>query len=199
MRTTTTLLVLVSAIGVGCGSDEGEVIVSAYGEDFIELGLTSEDLEDDWSVNFSRFDVSVDAVDIADLSLQSLGSVALARESGGEGHEIARGMAAVGDYDGPRYVMSDIRVTGQAVLGNMTKAFDWSFPASVTYENCETRTSVSADGAARFEITVHSDHLFYDSLVAEEPLLFFGPIAAADTNDDGDITQSELAGTDSGA
>ena len=42
-------------------------------------------------------------------------------------------------------------------------------------------------------MTVHADHLFYDSLVSEEPELRFDALAAADTDMNDQITEAELA------
>jgi hypothetical protein len=58
---------------------------------------------------------------------------------------------------------------------------------------------VEKDATAIFQITVHADHLFYDSLVSEEPQLLFQPLADADADQDGDITTEELGATDIGA
>jgi hypothetical protein len=45
--------------------------------------------------------------------------------------------------------------------------------------------------------SVHADHLFYDSLVSEEPQLLFQPHANAnanaDTDADGQVTKAELS------
>lgn len=200
MTRTRTAAALCAMVLFACGSDEqGEVVVSAYGEEFIELGISSDDIEDDWTVSFSSFAVSVDTVNVAGESIVDLGEVELASETNGSGHELAWVRVDVGEYDGPGYTLSGIRVIGSATLADDSKTFDWQFPTTVRYENCDTRTAVSADAAARFEITVHSDHLLYDSLVAEEPSLFFGPLAAADGDRDGVISESELAATDIGA
>ena len=49
---------------------------------------------------------------------------------------------------------------------------------------------------ARDQLTIHADHLFYDSLISEEPAVRFDLIASADIDDDGEVTLAELAAVD---
>ena len=85
------------------------------------------------------------------------------------------------------------------VRGDETKTFHWVFDHTTTYHGCETTTSVEDGGTSTFQITVHADHLFYDSLVSEEPDLLFGALADADEDGDGEITEEELSEADIGA
>ena len=80
----------------------------------------------------------------------------------------------------------------------MTKNFDWVFDEEVHYTECETTTSVTEGAASTFQITVHADHYFYDSLVSEDPILVFQGLADADADADGEITRAELEAADIG-
>jgi hypothetical protein len=77
----------------------------------------------------------------------------------------------------------------------VTKTFAWEFTTPIVYADCETTTRVPDAGTGTFQVTVHADHLFYDSLVAEQPALGFDAIAAADLDFDDVITTDELAAT----
>ena len=50
-----------SIVGVvcalACGGGEGTIVVTAYGESFIEEGISAEDMNDGWAVAFERFEV----------------------------------------------------------------------------------------------------------------------------------------------
>ena len=48
-------------------------------------------------------------------------------------------------------------------------------------------------GTATIQLTIHSDHLFYDSAVSSDPVLRFAEIALADADGDDAVTQAELA------
>ncbi|MEL6338609.1 MAG: hypothetical protein AAFP04_05305 [Myxococcota bacterium] len=181
-----------------CGDSEGEVVVTAYGEDFIELGIVADEVGDGWSIDFSSFEVEVEEVEVAGRVFEDLGTVELTVPTDGAGHELSRSAVDAGEFSGPRYVLGGIHVVGVAERQGVSKSFDWRFPARVAYSNCETTTLVEEGDTATFEITVHADHLLYDSLVAEEPSLFFDPIASADGNADDVITETELAEVDIG-
>ena len=69
---------------------------------------------------------------------------------------------------------------------------DWTFTSSTRYSGCEANISLADGATASFELTIHADHLLYDSLVSSEPALRFDHYAAADADDDGVISQAEL-------
>jgi hypothetical protein len=91
-----------------------------------------------------------------------------------------------------------IDVKGEATLGEQRKRFEWRFEQEVLYSRCEVETTVSASREASLELTIHADHLLYDSLAAEEPALRFEALAAADLNGDDLISREELEATDIG-
>jgi hypothetical protein len=197
----------IALLSAACGSDgdsEGEVetgtvVVRAYGESFIEDGIASEELGDGWQIEFQRFEVEVRDIVVADVELAEPDPVDVSAASGGDGHELGRETVAVGRYTEPSFTLGRVEVEGSAQRGETTKTFHWTFEAPTRYSRCDTRTEVSADETATFQITIHADHLFYDSLVAEVPQLLFDAFADADTDADGEITPAELAETDIGA
>jgi hypothetical protein len=191
-----------------CGSDgdgaategTGTIAVRVYGEAFIEHGIPAEEVDDGWSIVFDRFEVAVHGVRVAGaaLSAEDLPRVDLAVESAGAGHELGRVEVPAGRYHQPSFTIAHVEVVGSAERRGVVKTFDWTFAEPTSYSHCETSTSVEPDGESTFQITVHADHLFYDSLVAEEPRLSFGALAAADGNGDGKLDRAELEARDIG-
>lgn len=183
----------------GCGGEgAGTVAASAYGEAFIEAGIPAEAVGDGWSVAFDRFVVDVGDVTVGGVPVPVSGPVDLTEASEGRGHPLGTARVPAGAHSASRFELRRIDVAGRATRGARTIAFVWQFDRPVAYANCETTTSVPTDGAASFEITVHADHLLYDSLVADSPGLVFDPLAAADANDDGTLTREELEAHDIG-
>jgi hypothetical protein len=202
-RHTPLLLSALIAVGApGCGDEaqgEGQVTVTVYGEDFIEQGIPAEAMDDGWSVTFDRFVVSVDNVIVGGVTMPAADPVDLAVPTDGSGHPIARATVASGSHSGSSFVIRQVEVAGTARRDGTTKTFDWVFDQATHYTACETTTEVSDGGSATFQITVHADHFFYDSLVAHEPQVLFQAIADADGDGDGAITQAELTATDIGS
>ena len=190
-----------------CGSDDddgngangkGTISVYAYGESFIEDGIPAENVDDGWSIAFDRFEVSVRDLHVAGMDLENQAVVDLAIESDGEGTRLASAEVTAGAHRGPSFTLARVEVEGSAERAGTIKTFHWTFAEPTHYSRCETTTTVPSDGEATFQITVHADHLFYDSLVAEEPQLLFDAIAATDSDDDGEVTRSELEARDVG-
>ncbi|MFO7178627.1 MAG: hypothetical protein DIU78_008020 [Pseudomonadota bacterium] len=183
-----------------CGSDgKGTVRVTAYGESFIEEGIPAEEVVDGWAVTFSRFEVAVRDVVVAGARVSVPDAIELTTPSSGEGHELGTVLVPAGEYREAGFTVARVEVEGMAEKGDEAKAFSWVLDAPTHYAECDTTTVVPDGGTATFQITVHADHLFYDSLVAEEPELRFQTLADADTDEDGEITEAELAVTDIGA
>lgn len=194
------LLVLLFPALVACGTDgEGTVTVTAYGESFIEDGIPASEVGDGWSVSFSRFDVSIEDVTVAGADISVPATIDLSESSSGEGHVLGSALVPEGDHTGANFTITSVEVEGTGTKGADTKSFNWVFDEATRYSECETTTSVDDGGDATFQITVHADHLLYDSLVSEEPQLLFQALADADADADGNITQAELAATDIGA
>ena len=177
----------------------GEVELRAWGETFIEEGIPADQTDDGWAISFDRYEVTLRDVSIAGASLDDPDPIDLTRPSMGAGQLVGSAMVTAGDYDDARFTVAAVLVEGQAERDGVSKRFSWSFDQPVAYRDCETTTSVPADGLGTLQITIHADHLFYDSLVSEEPLLGFDAIAAADLDADGEITAAELSMVDIGA
>lgn len=173
--------------------------MTAYGESFIEEGIPTSEVSDGWEIVFERFEVTIEDVKVGGADLSNSEAVDLSRSSSEMGHQIGTLLVSEGDHTDSSFSITHVDVEGQATKDDETKTFHWVFDHPTTYGECETTTSVDDGGSSTFQITVHADHLFYDSLVSEEPELLFGPLADADENDDGEITEEELSNTDIGA
>ena len=184
-----------------CGAEaegEGEVTVSVYGEDFIELGIPAEEMADEWSVSFDRFDVTVADVVVGGVEMPAADPVDISVSTEGAGHPIASAVVPAGAHTDSSFAITRVELSGSASKDGTTKSFEWVFEQGTRYVACETTTSVTDGGSATFQITVHADHFFYDSLVAEKPQVAFQALADADVDGDGVITREELEVTDIG-
>jgi hypothetical protein len=191
--------VLAGTVALGCGDGEGTLMVTAFGEPFIEEGIPAEAMEDGWAVTFGRFAVALRDVRLARAPIGLPTNLDVSEPSGGLGHEYGSTPMAEGSYSDGSFVIERIQVEGSASLGAMTKSFVWQLDAPTAYTACQTTTVVPDGGTGTFQITIHADHLFYDSLVAEEPGLGFQPFADADTDGDAQLTQAELTATGIGS
>ena len=94
---------------------------------------------------------------------------------------------------------ASVYVAGSGSKDGVTKTFAWVFPVGTVYEKCKgeldgKETSgalVTNGGVDQIQLTIHGDHFFYDDLQAENAVLRFDAIAAADDGD-GDVTLDEL-------
>ncbi len=195
------------ALGVlaiaACGNDTqtggtGTLKVTSYGEAFIEEGIPASEMADGWSVAFSKFEVRITDVSVNGLTLANPPAVDLVQPSAGQGQELGSLEVPSGSYSDARFVVRSVHVVGNAQKHDTKKDFDWTFSAPISYQACETTNEVPRNGVGVFEITIHADHLFYDSLVSEDPALGFDALAAADTNGDGVVHQEELTAADVG-
>lgn len=211
-----------------CGDDDladGKLQVTVYGEEFIEDEIPANDVADGWSIDFSRFLVSVSQVKVGNHSNEeayfSPGTRVfdLAKPSNGQGHVLEVKDVVGGTFDHGSYVVGpagggaltgnatnedvtlmvdggySVYVQGTASKGGETIDFAWGFEAHTAYSHCETSAKVDGNTASA-QITIHADHLFYDSLVSETPDIRFQLIADADADDSGDVTLAELAAVD---
>lgn len=184
----------------GCSSESGGSAIldlSAYGEAFIEEGIGADAFADGWAVEFSQFkvdlaNITVDTHDFGDHSVE------LTEGSEGEGHVLDSTDARPGLVDDAEFEIKRVSLEGSATKGDVTKTFAWTFTEPVRYHECEAGPTLKDGETGTFQITVHADHLFYDSLVSEEPDMRFQALADADADDDGEITQDELEVADIG-
>src|SRR5690606_26232297 len=145
-----------------------------------EEGISADDMDDGWAVEFERFFVTISDVAVGGEALTGPKTIDVSQPSDGAGHDVGSLEVAAGDHKKSGFTIERVEVEGRATLGDEEKTFHWIFDVPVIYSECDTTTSVVDGGEATFQITVHADHLFYDSLVASEPELLFSPLAAAD-------------------
>jgi hypothetical protein len=184
-----------------CADDAGTgtLAITVYGEAFIEEGIPAEAVKDGWRIDFDRFDVTLSDIALGGVTLAGPVTVDLSGATKELGQELVRGSVPAGDHVGGGYTVYKVKVVGKASKASVEKTFDWTFETAVTYRDCEAVVSVPKDGVGTFQLTIHADHYLYDSLVSEEPTVAFDAIAAADADEDGVITQAELAATGIGS
>ncbi|MDQ2644510.1 MAG: hypothetical protein M3020_11880 [Myxococcota bacterium] len=93
-----------------------------------------------------------------------------------------------------------VYVSGTATLDDVTKTFAWGFTNGTEYSDCVSEIDgkevegiiVPNGGDEKVQLTIHGDHFFYDDLASADAVPRFAPIAAADANDDGEVTLGEL-------
>jgi hypothetical protein len=193
--------VFVALLSCACAAGEGEVEVRVWGEAFIEEGIPADEFADGWAIDFSRVEVELRDVSVAGATLDDPEPLDIAQRSDGRGQLVGRARVAAGVYDHPdhpSFTHVRVQIEGVAEKDGVQKSFAWTFDTPVDYMSCETVIEVPRDGVGELQITVHADHLFYDSLVSPNSSLRFDPIAAADADDDGEVTMAELAATDIG-
>lgn len=173
---------------------EGTVRFTLWGEDFIEQGIPAEEFVDGWSVRFDVFEVSVTAIDADGEALPGTHVVDIAEASGGEGHALGTAVLPADRVPMASWTISSMHAQGTATREGVEKHFDWSFDTPVRYVECDTGTPLASGDVTDVVLTVHADHLFYDDLDSEEPGVAFDLIAAADADDDGEVTMAELEG-----
>jgi hypothetical protein len=100
---------------------------------------------------------------------------------------------------------NSLHLVADVTKDKVTKHLDWAFDLATSYTECHaTQDGKEEDGVvvtngktAEVQLTIHGDHPFYDRLQAsEDPAiktsLRFDAIAAADEDDDGEVTLEEL-------
>jgi hypothetical protein len=93
-----------------------------------------------------------------------------------------------------------VYVSGTATLGEVTKTFAWGFTNGTEYSDCVSEIDgkevegliVANGGDEKIQLTIHGDHFFYDDLASFEAVPRFAAMAAADANEDGEVTLEEL-------
>ena len=96
-------------------------------------------------------------------------------------------------------------VAGTAQKGDASKHFAWGFAIGTRYHGChseqdgrdEAGVVVTNNADLEVQLTTHGDHLFYDRLQASpdpaiQTALRFESLAAADQDEDGEVTLEEL-------
>jgi hypothetical protein len=113
-----------------------------------------------------------------------------------EAHESATGADLVlmekGGYS--------VYVSGTATLGEVNKTFAWGFTNGTEYSDCVSEIDgkevegviVANGGDEKVQLTIHGDHFFYDDLASFDAVPRFAAMAAADADEDGEVTLAEL-------
>ena len=203
------------------GQDEvGTLIVEVWGEDLIENGLDSDETEDGWSVEFDKFLINLGSISVAEgedepaVTIKKTAIWDLVKEGP---HQIKTSEAKTGRYDHTAYTISPanddsvagnakdsdvelmksggyaVYAKGEASKGDKKVTFSWGFEETRKYKPCHSTADLKANKKETVQITIHGDHLFYDSAVSSDPDLRFEDIALADADDDGEVTAEELA------
>ena len=210
------LLCLCSAPGAACGEGAhgtGTVAVEIWGEELIEAGIPASEFADDWAITFDAFVVTIGAVSAAGVDfpeaqafdLTQPGPLPLATLPANAGVIEPVGYSLVPTDGNTRNSNVDselfdtlvvegwsVYLRGSATKDGSTITFAWGFDVSVTYLDCHATGTVPANGTGNTQLTIHGDHLFYESLVDHNASLRFGALADADGDGDGDITPAEL-------
>lgn len=207
------------------GPAAGSVAVTVYGEEYIEASLPADVFSDGWTLTFDEFLVTLGAVAVRpEGSTDGFAAPAfrvydVARGTGGAGQAVGSGGVPGADHLEVAYTIApaadavaaegttteqldrmrsaglSLFVRGRASKGDVEKTFAWGFDTRTVYAPCHAAGAVDG-GTTPVQLTIHGDHLFYDDLFSETPNVSFDLIAAADTDDDGEITRAELEATD---
>jgi hypothetical protein len=183
---------LLVTFALGCGDSTTALELRAYGE-YVEEGIPADVFVDGWTVEFSRFELSLQTISIDAEMLPDPEPLELTSPSGGQGQLVDSVEVEPGIYDGAAFAIERMQIEGSASKDGISKSFAWSFPLIVYYVECETSTEVPEGEVGQLQITVHAENLFHDSLVAEQPAVRFDALAAADTDGDDVITMQELS------
>jgi hypothetical protein len=203
---------------------EGALVLEIWGEEFIEQGIPAEEFADGWSVVFDRFLVNVGQIGVAEEgatpALEVSGFQVFDLVAADGPVAIAKVTAPAGTYGQTAYTIApadgdsaianaaeadlqrmidggwSVFVEGTATDGTDTVTFAWGFGNATVYDPCHSGGVLEDGGAVAVQLTIHGDHLFYDSAVSEDPALRFADIALADADDDGEVTPEELAALD---
>jgi hypothetical protein len=214
--------IAIVALIAGCASEgTGSAAFTAYGEDYIEKEIPASDVEDGWTVRFEKFLVVLRAVSIEGAGSMS-GSKLFDMTRPGPKEIVSFTDIPAQHYErvsfqiGP--VSADttgdpadlalmnkdglsIYVAGTMTKGSATKRFAWGFTTSTLYDRCASEIAGKATdgvvikngGREDVELTIHGDHFFYDDLASAKAKVRGDNIAAADADNDGNVTLEELA------
>lgn len=188
---------------IACGDSEedkgeGTVQLTSWGEEIVEEGIPADEFADGWAVEFENFIVTIKDVKIGGVTLPDPEPVDLAESSNGKGHKLTTGTVPGGEHTNASFVIAQVDIKGSATKDEVEKTFDWSFDNATAYTNCDTTTTVEDGKTTTFQVTIHADHIFANSLVDEELTLEFARLADADADEDGEITKAELEAADPG-
>ncbi|MBX2802616.1 MAG: hypothetical protein KTR31_33360 [Myxococcales bacterium] len=173
--------------------------MTTWGEEFIEDGIAVADFEDGCSATYDRFEVQFASATLLEVDETVVGDAPVSRVDLVEAGPQQLGTVEVrpGDYQRVYYEIGPdtddaVRTAGTVTCGGDTVTFDWSFSAATRYRCLPLDISAAAGDQVTTELTVHGDHLFFDSLDEDGGLLRGQAIVDADANEDGSVTLVEL-------
>jgi hypothetical protein len=203
---------------------EGTLALEIWGEEYIETGIPAAEFADGWAVTFDRFLVNVGQIGVAEEGaapaleepgyrvfdlVAAEGPVSISSvtaPAGTYGHTAYTVAPAGADSAAGNATEADLQllvdggwsvfVEGSATDGTDTVTFAWGFGNQTVYDPCHSVGALADGGAVAVQLTIHGDHLFYDSAASETPELRFADIALADADGDGEVTPAELAAYD---
>ena len=181
----------------------GDWAVTTWGEDFIEQGIPADEFEDGCSATYDSFEVEFVSAALLQSDDTVVGEVPVGRfeltEPGPQ--ELGAVSVGSGDYERVYYEIGSstgdaVHVTGSLTCGKQTVSFDWTFDISNRYRCLPLEVAVPQDGEVVTDLTIHGDHLFFDSLEDNGAVLRGQAIADADADSDGSVTLAELEAVD---
>ena len=199
----TRALTLSALLFTGCAG-EGSWLLTTWGEEYIESGIPASAFTDGCSVVFDRFEVVDQELALLDGDGGVVGEIADSfvmdmTEPGPV--ELGSASVPATHYDevGWRIGPTDdepvsVSIEGVLACGETLVSFTWDFDTDTTY-HCEPEDlTIPAGGSDETELTVHGDHLFYDSLEDPDAELRGQAIVDADADADGVVSRAELEG-----
>jgi hypothetical protein len=218
MSIRSTLATTAPLLLVACGGT-GTWEVSTYGEPYIEEEIPAADFADGCNATFDTFQILVtqaalvdgDGTVVAEMPDAQVFDVAKAGphavvslEAPATFYDTARfqiapSTTAVGGNveDSEAQALADsgdaMWATGSLTCGGETAQFDWRFDTQSIYDCALEDLVIPNGGTDGTELTVHGDHFFYDGLENEDAEVRGQAVIDADADDDGMITQAELA------
>jgi hypothetical protein len=201
---------------LGCDDSEestGNLIVTVWGEEYIEESIPSSEFKDNWSISYSKFIVNIESLNGADTDMDGIWGIDLTKSGP---HTIFNGQAKATsvaplsysitqtsnesvnfnieskDFELMKSENYSVFVEGVARKDGSEIQFSWGFTSNTLYNECHATGLVGSDDSQPTQLTIHGDHLFYESLVDSQAGLRFQVIANADTNSDSIITKQEL-------
>ncbi len=220
MKHITMSVLTLGLLAAGCAGN-ATWTVETWGEEYIEDEIPAADMADGASVVFDEFLVALSGVTLMDGN----GDAVAAVEGQQIFDMVQAGPHAVGDAEVPAThydrvdmtlspasgatagnaddeqvsFMNDnglsIAVLGTAFLGADSYVFEWQFDTDTHYA-CEPDLTLSIGGEGVTELTIHGDHLFYGDLEDPDTDLGFTVLAAADADDDFEVTRAEMEAVD---
>lgn len=194
-------ILLPSFLLTGCST--GDWVATTWGEAFIEDGIESGEFVDSCSATFDAFEVELTSAQLllADETVIAEATPARIDLVQPGPHELASVSVAAGVYERVYYGIGpadgdSVRTAGSVTCGDTTVTFDWSFDRDTTYQCLPLEIEVPADDSVTTELTIHGDHLFYDSLDEDGGDLRGQAIVDADADADGEVTMAELEAVD---